>query len=91
VRVQCVLHARCGASCMPGAARPCMPGAARPCMPGAARPACPARRVLHVLHARRSACPAQRVASCMPGAALNSVLNSVRNVFTQYVMYLLSA
>ena len=84
MRVQCVLHARCGASCMPGAARPCMPGAARP--------ACPARRVLHVLHARRSACPAQRVlASCMPGAALNSVLNSVRNVFTQYVMYLLSA
>ena len=86
-----------GACCMPGAARvacpvrrvlharcgaSCMPGAARPacpvrsCMPGAVRPACPARRVL---------------ASCMPGAALNSVLNSVRNVFTQCVMYLLSA
>jgi hypothetical protein len=65
-------------------------------MPGAARPACPCgascmplRRVLHARcgaccmpGAAHAACPAQRVlASCMPGAALNSVRNSVRNVF----------
>ena len=59
-----MLHARCGASCMPGAARP----------------ACPARRVLHARYG----------ASCMPDMVVYSVLNSVRNLFTQCVMYLLS-
>ena len=60
-----MLHARCGASCMPGAARPARRGARR------------------VPYARYGA-------SCMPDMVVYSVLNSVRNLFTQCVMDLLS-